>query len=273
MSYLSRDDNSLEPIKSYHPFWSSTTGSILELKLIKPPESLINSMKIIVSSICQPFVYKIIVIQDNVAIPSPVYVKKKDAIKIIKNDWWEYYGLRTQVIFKEHVNIDISKLAAYKDNETNYDSPRSPVFSKNNSPRSSSSENNSPRSPVFYRNNSPHSKNSENNSPRSPIFSPRRFSNSPSPTQSPRSARKSSNLMTKLSLSNIQRKNGNYSDNIYSDREYIYSDREYNSESPGSPSPRSPLQKSSPKGKNDSPRTTQLLKRASLKLSSSKNRY
>jgi len=72
--------------------------------------------------------------------------------------------------------------------------------------------------------------------------------------------------MTKLSLSNIQRKNGNYSDNIYSDREY-------NSESPGSPSPRSPLQKSSPKGKNDSPRTTQLLKRASLKLSSSKNRY
>ena len=78
--------------------------------------------------------------------------------------------------------------------------------------------------------------------------------------------------MTKLSLSNIQRKNGNYSDNI--DREYnIYSDREYNSESPNSPSPRSPLQKSSPKGKNDSPRTTQLLKRASFKLSSSKNRY
>jgi len=183
MSYLSRDDNSLEPIKSYHPFWSSTTGSILELKLIKPPESLINSMKIIVSSICQPFVYKIIVIQDNVVRPSHVYVKKKDAIKIIKNDWWEYYGSRTQVIFKEHVNIDISKLAAYKDNGTNYDSPRSPVFSKSNSPRSSSSE---------------------NNSPRSPIFSPRRFSNSPSPTQSPRSARKSSNLMTKLSLSNIQ---------------------------------------------------------------------
>ncbi len=114
-------------------------------------------------------------------------MKKKDAIKIIKNNWWDYYALRTQVIFKEHTNIDISKLASYKNNGTNYDSSRS------SSSNSSSSENNSPRSPIFSRSNSPHSSNSENNSPRSPVFSPRRFSNSSSPTQSPRSLKKSSN--------------------------------------------------------------------------------
>lgn len=195
----------LEPINPNHPFWSATTGSSLDLKLIKPPDSFIHSMKIVVASIIEPFIYKIVVFQEDENNPANIYVKKKEAIKIIKSEWWDFYAERTQVIFKEHMNIDISKLSAYRKKSN------SSIFSLSN-------------------NSSPRSSSSENNSPRSPILSPGRLSPSFSPTSSPRNSRKNSlTSMVRLSLSNMQRKNGN---SPRSGR---------NSTRSNTPSPRSPI--------------------------------
>jgi len=167
------------PINSSYPFWSYTTGSKLKLTTLDNLRCLI----VTVHSISRPYVYKL---EFNSEI---TYHNKKQIIKIIKNEWWKYYGSKTLVEMEKHNNVDMSSLI-YKLSDGNSGSsldscPSSPspeslrktslriTLSKKNfpinhsSPRNYSSESsNSPRS-------SSSSDSSQNITPRS--------RNSPSP--------------------------------------------------------------------------------------------
>jgi len=162
------------PTDPKYPFWFATTGSQMELRLIKPPPSEINSLIISVYSISEPYTYKLVISQNDGS--SPIYCNKKEAIRIIKKDWWQYYGERTSVEFVEHKNVTF-------DSCPNSPSPRSvrknsfksllefkpsPKNSPVNSPRSSESEDD--KSPRWFklRISSSSSRYSPNSSPRTP---------------------------------------------------------------------------------------------------------
>ncbi len=108
-----KTNSDISPTNPKHPFWSATTGSTLELRLNKPPPSPVHSMIISVHSIIQPYVYKILVRQEDVDTPKELYHKKNDAIKVIKNEWWEYYEDRTEVKFIDHT--DVSQISHHND--------------------------------------------------------------------------------------------------------------------------------------------------------------
>ena len=203
---------SLLPTDPKHPFWFATTGSQIELRLIKPPASEINSLIVSVYSISEPFTYKLdrqsspgrssgttykLIISQNDS-PRPRYCNKKEAIRIIKNDWWQYYGDRTSVNFIEHKNVEFNSCP-------NTPSPRSVRKnsfkssllelkpSPTNSPVNSESEDE--KSPRWFQiriSNSPRN-SSPRSSPRTPNSS-RRHSSSSSPRtpKTPRSRRFSS---------------------------------------------------------------------------------
>lgn len=188
-----------DPTNIRHPFWSSTTGSTLRLTLIEIPGSNTKSesisMEVTVHSISEPYVYKMLVYQEDVDNPTVLFKRKKYAIKTIKNQWWDYYKNRTEVVFKEHINVDISKLPGYKDTMN----------------LTSSSDD----SPII----SPKRQN---------------FVDSCPPTPSPRSIRKSSiKSMARLSLVNIKRKKSNSSQIFDLSDESPDSSRDQSPRSPG----------------------------------------
>lgn len=242
----------LLPINPKHPFWSLDTGSKMNLVLIKPPSSHINSLVVTVNTISRPYIYELMIYQDGFS-PRVVYHKKKDAIKVIKNDWWIYYGDRTQVEIIETEIVNMSGLA----------------------PLSNSSGSNSSRNSS--RNSS--TNNSKDVSPRSPIVSPGRLSgviDSCPPTPSPRTLRKSS-LRERISMAVITKKNSprnsprnspkNSPRNSWRNSKNGSNGNSANS----SPRPDSPISNANNSNNSDSDEiinTTQLLKRVSVKLGS-----
>ena len=174
------------PIDPKHPFWFATTGSQMELRLIKPPPSEINSLIVSVYSISEPYTYKVFISQNDP--PSPIYCNKKEAIRIIKEDWWQYYGQRTSVNFIEHKNVPLnscpnspSPTAVRKNSFKSLleFKPKSPICS----PRTDSDDEKSPRWFQLR---------SSNSSPRTPR-TPRSSNSSPRTPKTPRSSRKNSN--------------------------------------------------------------------------------
>ena len=200
------------PLDPKHPFWSSTIGSTLQLTLKKSPDSQINSLTVVVYTVTEPYVYKTIVSQKNVDSPICVYHNKKDTIKIIKNEWWIFYGDRTNVEFIEHLNFDLSKNTDFNYIESCPSSPNpntlrktslkmrieksmSKRISRKGSYHSSgdSSQDNSPRDKMFYRKGyyTRSGDSSQENSPRD-FTSPRK-------SMSPRTPRLLKIVSTKLS--------------------------------------------------------------------------
>ena len=130
--------------------------------------------------ISNPYLYKI-KINTGEIYPEVLFLKKKEAIKFIKNNWMAYYEDRTEVEFIEHQPVDMKKLIKPKKTEKSRfklnfsptqniidscpSSPSPRSIRKNSfsslfkaSPRSSSSES-SPRdkSPRWFKNDSPRS--------------------------------------------------------------------------------------------------------------------
>ena len=249
-----RNNSDISPDSPRHPFWSSSTGSELRLCLEKPPSSTIKSMVVKVNTITEPYFYEIYVTMENGKHEKSLYLKKKDAIKVVKDQWLKYYKDRTSVEFIEHEIVDISML------ETNV----------------------------------PCSDLSDSFSPRSPLTSPGRlnhiFVDSCPPSPSPRDLRKGSfkNMMKNIALSYQHKKSPRSSSNFSSNssskdpsprsmegsprKNWVHrnlsrkgsdgSPRDGTESNGGSTdiSPRSPL----PGGM--SPRTSRLLRRASVKL-------
>jgi hypothetical protein len=163
----------LSPANSRHPFWSASTGSEIRLVLQKPPPSSINSLTISVYTISQPYVYKIVFNYNGVS-QAPLYHKKKNAIKIIRNEWMKYYENRTRVEYMEHKIVPFIPESATGIIDSSSVSPRSDA--------EESSEITSPRTPR------------EIPSLRQKILSPRSspsiYPDSCPPSPSPRTLRK-----------------------------------------------------------------------------------
>jgi len=194
----------LLPIHSSHPFWISVTGSRLKLTL-SDKETCLQSLVLIVYSVSKPYVYRLEITQRG-SLPDISYHKKKEAIKIIKNEWWKYYGSKTVVEFEKHTNFIPPQFISTEDNYSNSSSldscpptpsPRSlrktslkNIISRKPIPKkftySSDSESFASNSSSPISNNSPRSfVSSSKSSPRS-NNSPRSFTSSPRNNNSPR---------------------------------------------------------------------------------------
>ena len=289
--------SSISPASSKHPFWSAPTGSSLVLFLDHNSPRL--SMTITVHTMSRPYVYQMIVRQTGFD-PTTVYHKKREALKLIKNEWMQYYSERTIVQYNEHRSLDSKELPNI--DGINTVSPRSNTVSPRSNTVSPRSNTVSPRSnTVSPRSGSGHLSNgSKPISPRTPVFSllsPRSVSgkgpvDSCPPTPSPRTLRKNS-LKSRLGLG--LKKN---SPREGSDSSTDNSPRS-NNDSPRSPgwfrrrlslplkksprssesSPRTPRldtdSDNSPRSPTiqPSPRTYRLLRRASLQLASKSPRH
>lgn len=109
---------------SKHPFWTATTGSQLIFRLDKPPDSQLSSMVITVYTISEPYTYQIKLIMENEKVDKIVYHKKKDAIKIIKEDWIRYYENRTKLEFVEHKLVEVITESTYDCDSSRSETPR-----------------------------------------------------------------------------------------------------------------------------------------------------
>ena len=117
-----------------HPFWSASTGSTIKLLLEKPPNSNLKGMYVSVYTISEPYTYKLDIVMSNNEINNTIFLKKKDAIKAIQEEWLVYYGDRTKIEYNEHRMIDMGPLIFNSVPRNNPLRNRSP---RNNSPRNS----------------------------------------------------------------------------------------------------------------------------------------
>ena len=102
-----RDD--LEITNPKHPFWFATTGSMIKLLLDKPPDSDLKGMIITVYTISEPYMYKLDIVMSDNSIINTIYLKKKEALRAIQDEWMIYYRGRTKVEYIEHQLIDMGK--------------------------------------------------------------------------------------------------------------------------------------------------------------------
>ena len=136
-----------------HPFWSAGTGSKLKLTLKQPPDSQLKGMVVTVYTITEPYQYKLDIVMRGDIVSNTVYLKKKEAIRAVYDEWMQYYSERTIVEFIEHRQIDMATIVVPKSclrisNEL-IESPRSP------SPHSDWKDSCPPTpSPGYFRRNS-----------------------------------------------------------------------------------------------------------------------
>jgi len=103
-----------------HPFWSLTTGSVLTLRLIDGGK---KCMVITVHTVSEPYVYETYTIMENGNKTASEYHKKKRTIKLIKNGWMQHHADRTNVDIEEHKNITPPRMVIHPVSDD--ESPRS----------------------------------------------------------------------------------------------------------------------------------------------------
>lgn len=132
--------------KSTHPFWESCIGSKIILELIRPPDSLLKCLIVVVASISRPTVYKVTTVFSDGDVHVS-YCKKREALSVVKHGWMDCYRDRTKVVFSPHIGVDLSKFRIQEEPDSASSSGiNSPFTSPRVSPRSDTSETSSPRS-------------------------------------------------------------------------------------------------------------------------------
>ena len=191
-------DSNSDVCNKKHKFWSSHTGSQLILTLITPPENQLKCLELTVSTIAKPHMYTIRTILTDGSYDT-VHLNKKEAIRFVSSNWMNFYKNRTDINFKEHLDVDMSTIGC---GDLRIRSP-SPISSNSSNCQTKTKRDlsSSPRSWIHKRLSLPprtyDDSNSDSNSPKSPNTpkSPsttNTTSNTTSNTSSPRSSPSSS---------------------------------------------------------------------------------